>query len=123
MDDDSESIITGQRYKYIESIIKSCVTKKNGKNHLSVSDKIDRIVTNKYLSLPIFAVVMWAVYYASMVTVGAMATDWANDGLFGDGYHLFGIGSSQYQKDTDEFAEKSAILEAFENGELEEAES
>lgn len=118
MDDDSESIITGQRYKYIESIIKSCVTKKNGKNHLSVSDKIDRIVTNKYLSLPIFAVVMWAVYYVSMVTVGAMATDWANDGLFGDGYHLFGIGSSQYQKDTDEFAEKSAILEAFENGEF-----
>ena len=118
MDDDSESIITGQRYKYIESIIKSCVTKKNSKNHLSTSDKIDRIVTNKYLSLPIFAVVMWAVYYVSMITVGAMATDWANDGLFGDGYHLFGIGSSRYQKASDEFEEKSAILEAFEKGEF-----
>ncbi len=91
MDDDSESIIISERYKYIESIIKSCVTKKNKSSALTTSDKIDRIVTNRFLALPIFAVIMWAVYYIAMVTVGAAATDWANDGLFGDGFHLFGI--------------------------------
>ena len=90
LDDDSESIITAERYKYIESIIQKCVTKKN-RSKLSTSDKIDRVVTNRWLALPIFALVMWLVYYVSMVTVGAAATDWANDGLFGDGYHLFGI--------------------------------
>ena len=91
MDDDSESIIISERYKYIESIIKSCVTKKNKSSALTTSDKIDRIVTNRFLALPIFAVIMWAVYYIAMVTVGAAATDWANDGLFGDGFHLFEI--------------------------------
>ena len=91
MDDDSESIIISERYKYIESIIKSCVTKKNKSSALTTSDKIDRIVTNRFLALPIFAVIMWAVYYIAMVTVGAAATDWANDGLFGDGFHIFGI--------------------------------
>lgn len=90
LDDDSESIITAERYKYIESIIQKCVTKKN-RSKLNTSDKIDRVVTNRWLALPIFALVMWLVYYVSMVTVGAAATDWANDGLFGDGYHLFGI--------------------------------
>ena len=90
MDDDAESIITNERYIYIGTIIKACYKKKNvGK--LSVSDKIDRVVTNRWLGLPIFAVVMFLVYWVAMVAVGAPATDWANDGLFGDGWHLFGI--------------------------------
>ena len=115
LDDDSESIITAERYKYIESIIKKCVTKKStGK--LSTSDKIDRVVTNRWLALPIFALVMWLVYYVSMVTVGAAATDWANDGLFGDGWHLFGIGSGAYEKAVEEYGDTAAILEAYENG-------
>ncbi|WP_301544678.1 ferrous iron transporter B, partial [Ruminococcus bicirculans (ex Wegman et al. 2014)] len=89
MDDDSESIITNERYIYIASIIKDCYKKKN-QGGLTTSDKIDKIVTNRWLGLPIFAVVMFLVYYISMVTVGSAATDWANDGLFGDGWHLFG---------------------------------
>lgn len=118
LDDDAESIITAERYKYIESIINSCVTKKNKASKLNTSDKIDRIVTNRWLALPIFAVVMWAVYYIAMVTVGAAATDWANDGLFGDGYHLFGIGNSAYEEACEEFGDSAAILEAYENGEF-----
>lgn len=117
LDDDAESIITAERYKYIESIIKSCVTKKNKSSKISTSDKIDRVVTNRWLALPIFAVVMWFVYYVSMVTVGAAATDWANDGLFGNGYHLLGIGNGAYEKAVEEFGNSSAILEAFTNGE------
>jgi len=118
MDDDAESIITAERYKYIESIIKACVTKKNKASKLTTSDKIDRVVTNRWLALPIFAVVMWAVYYIAMVTVGAAATDWANDGLFGDGYHLFGIGTGAYEEAAEEFGDSAAILEAYENGEF-----
>lgn len=118
LDDDAESIITAERYKYIESIIKSCVTKKNKASKLTTSDKIDRVVTNRWLALPIFAVVMWAVYYIAMVTVGATATDWANDGLFGDGYHLFGIGTAAYEEAAEEFGDSPAILEAYENGEF-----
>ena len=118
MDDDAESIITAERYKYIESIIKSCVTKKNKASKFTSSDKIDRIVTNRWLALPIFAVVMWAVYYIAMVTVGVAATDWANDGLFGDGYHLFGIGTSEYEEAAEEFGDSSVILESYENGEF-----
>ncbi len=118
LDDDAESIITAERYKYIESIIKSCVTKKNRASKLNTSDKIDRIVTNRWLALPIFAVVMFLVYYISMVTVGAAATDWANDGLFGDGYHLFGIGTGAYEEAAEEFGDSAAILEAYENGEV-----
>ena len=117
LDDDSESIITAERYKYIESIIKSCVTKKN-KNKLSTSDKIDRVVTNRWAAIPIFVVIMWLVYYVSMVTVGAAATDWANDGLFGDGYHLFGIGSGAYEEAAEVFGDSAEILEAFENGDV-----
>ena len=117
LDDDSESIITAERYKYIESIINKCVTKKN-RNKLTVSDKIDRVVTNRWLALPIFAVVMWLVYYVAMVTVGAAATDWANDGLFGDGYHLFGIGTSAYEEAAEEYGDTAAILEAYENGDV-----
>ena len=96
MDDDAESIITNERYIYIGSIIKACYKKKNA-GKLSTSDKIDKVVTNRWLGLPIFAVVMFLVYYISMVTVGSAATDWANDGLFGDGWHLFGIGSGEYE--------------------------
>ena len=117
LDDDSESIITAERYKYIESIIKNCVTKKN-RSKLSTSDKIDRIVTNRWLALPIFACVMWFVYYVAMVTVGASATDWANDGLFGDGYHLFGIGTGAYEEAAEEYGDTAAILEAIENGDV-----
>ncbi|MCD7835319.1 MAG: ferrous iron transporter B, partial [Lachnospiraceae bacterium] len=95
-DDDTESIITNERYTYISSIIKDCY-KKNGEKRLTVSDKIDKIVTNRILALPIFAIVMFLVYYIAMSTVGAAATDWANDCLFGDGFHLFGIGSSAYE--------------------------
>ena len=97
LDDDSESIITNERYVYIATVIKSCYTKKN-RGKLSTSDKIDKIVTNRWLGLPIFLVVMFLVYYISMVTVGQFATDWMNDGVFGDGFHLFAIGSSEYEE-------------------------
>lgn len=103
LDDDSESIITNERYDYIKSIIKSCYTKKS-KEKLTVSDKIDRVVTNRWLALPIFAVVMFIVYYVSVSTVGTIVTDWTNDGLFGDGWHLFGIGSQQYQEKVTDYA-------------------
>ena len=102
LDDDSESIITNERYNYITSIIDECQTKKN-KGGLTVSDKIDRIVTNRILGLPVFVAVMFLIYYISMVTVGANATDWANDGLFGDGWHLFGIGSAQTEEAEEEY--------------------
>ncbi len=95
LDDDAESIITNERYIYIGEVIKPCY-KKNHAGELSTSDKIDKIVTNRWLGLPIFAAVMFLVYWIAMVGVGAPATDWANDGLFGDGWHLFGIGSSAY---------------------------
>ena len=90
MDDDAESIITNERYTYITSIINKCYVKKN-RQKLSASDKIDHIVTNRWLALPIFALVMWAVYYISVSTVGAWATDWTNDGLFGEGFSLLGM--------------------------------
>ena len=101
-DDDTESIITNERYTYISSIISGCFAKKSEKK-LSTSDKIDRIVTNRFLALPIFAVVMFIVYYVSVTTVGTWATDWANDGVFGDGWHLFGIGTSAYEEVADEY--------------------
>ncbi len=113
LDDDAESIITNERYIYIASIIKSCYTKKN-KGKLTTSDKIDKVVTNRWLGLPIFAVIMFLVYYISMQTVGSMATDWANDGLFGDeGWHLFGIGSSQAAEAEETYGDSDAIIEAF----------
>lgn len=97
LNDDTESIITNERYNYIASIIKHCY-KKKGTKVLTASDKIDRVVTNRWAALPIFAAVMIIVYYISVTTVGTWATDWANDGLFGDGFHLFGIGSSAYEE-------------------------
>ncbi len=112
LDDDAESIITNERYVYIAGIIKACYRKKN-KGALSASDKIDRIVTNRWLGLPIFAAVMFLVYWVAMVAVGAPATDWANDGLFGDGWHLFGIGSKAYSEVADEYAEASLIVDGY----------
>ncbi len=112
MDDDSESIITNERYIYIATIIKDCYKKKN-KGGLTVSDKIDRVVTNRFAALPIFAVIMFLVYYISMVTVGSAATDWANDGLFGDGWHLFGIGSGEYEEAAEEYGASPDIINAF----------
>ncbi|MEF2956997.1 MAG: ferrous iron transport protein B [Oscillospiraceae bacterium] len=113
LDDDAESIITNERYVYIAEIIKACYKKKNA-GQLSASDKIDRIVTNRWLGLPIFAVVMFLVYYISMVTVGSAATDWANDGLFGDGWHLFGIGSGEYNEVADAYGEASLVVDGYE---------
>ena len=112
LDDDTESIITNERYVYIAEVIKACYKKKNA-GKLSVSDKIDRVVTNRWLGLPIFAVVMFLVYYIAMVTVGSAATDWANDGLFGDGWHLFGIGSGAYEEASENYTAASQALEAF----------
>ena len=112
LDDDAESIITNDRYLYIASIIKSCYKKANV-GQLSTSDKIDKVVTNRWLGLPIFIVVMYLVYYISMVTVGTAATDWANDGLFGDGWHLFGVGSSQYEEAAEQYGDTDLILDAF----------
>lgn len=112
MDDDSESIITNERYIYIASVIKACYKKAN-KGKLSASDKIDKVVTNRWLGLPIFAVVMFLIYYISMVTVGTAATDWANDGLFGDGWHLFGIGTSQYEQAVEDYGDTDQIIDAF----------
>ena len=122
LDDDAESIITNERYVYIAEVIKSCYKKKN-KGALSTSDKIDRIVTNRWLGLPIFAVVMFLVYWIAMVGVGAPATDWANDGLFGDGWHLFGIGSAAYNEVAEEYSDAALIVDGYdayieENGAL-----
>jgi ferrous iron transport protein B len=111
LDDDSESIITNERYVYIAEVIKSCYKKKNA-GALSASDKIDKIVTNRWLGLPIFAAIMFAVYWIAMVGVGAPATDWANDGLFGDGFHLFGI-DGEYGELSERYAEASAIVDGY----------
>ncbi len=112
LDDDAESIITNERYIYIAGIIKACYRKKN-KNALSASDKIDRVVTSRWLGLPIFAAVMFLVYWVAMVAVGAPATDWANDGLFGDGWHLFGIGSAAYNEAAEEYGAASLIVDGY----------
>ena len=112
LDDDAESIITNERYVYIAEIIKSCYKQKN-KGQLSASDKIDKIVTNRWLGLPIFAAVMFLVYWIAMVAVGAPATDWANDGVFGDGWHLLGIGSKAYNETNDEYTAAVQAVDAF----------
>ena len=109
MDDDSESIITNERYLYIAGIIKGCLKKKN--KGLTVSDKIDKIVTNRILALPIFAVIMFIVYFISVTTVGTWVTDWTNDGLFGDGFHLFGIGSAEFDEATSAYAEENIFTD------------
>ena len=112
LDDDSESIITNERYVYIAQVLKGCYKKKNA-GGLSASDKIDKIVTNRWLGLPIFAAVMFLVYYIAMVAVGAPATDWANDGLFGDGWHLLGIGSGEYGDASDAYSDAMTAAGAF----------
>lgn len=111
-DDDAESIITSGRYEYIGSIIKSCVKKKKASAE-SVSDKIDKVVTNRILALPIFAVVMFIVYYVSVTTVGTWATDWVNDEVFGNGWRLFGIGNGAYEEAAGEYALSQAKVQAF----------
>ena len=112
LDDDAESIITNERYVYIAQLIKGCYKKKSTEK-LSASDKIDKIVTNRWLGLPIFAVVMFFVYYIAMVAVGAPATDWANDGVFGDGWHLLGIGSAAYGDASDKYTAATEAADAF----------
>lgn len=112
MDDDSESIITNERYVYIASIIDTCCRRVN-KNQLSISDKIDQIVTNRLLALPIFALVMFLVYYVSVTTVGTSATDWVNDNVFGDGWHLLGIGTGAYEDVNEEFGGAEEVINGF----------
>ena len=112
LDDDAESIITNERYIYIAQLIKGCYKKKSSEK-LSTSDKIDKVVTNRWLGLPIFAVVMFLVYYIAMVAVGAPATDWANDGVFGDGWHLLGIGSAAYGEASDDYTAATEAADAF----------
>ncbi|HAV91035.1 MAG TPA: ferrous iron transporter B, partial [Eubacterium sp.] len=120
LDDDAESIITNERYVYIAEVIKACYKKKNA-GSLTTSDKIDKIVTNRFLGLPIFALIMYLVYWVAMVGVGAPATDWANDGLFGDGFHLLGMDGG-YAEDSEKYADAAAIVDGYdvyveENGE------
>ncbi|MCR4739596.1 MAG: ferrous iron transporter B [Lachnospiraceae bacterium] len=111
LDDDAESIITNERYVYIAEVIKSCYKKRNA-GALTTSDKIDKVVTNRWLGLPIFAAVMFLVYWIAMVAVGAPATDWANDGLFGDGFHLFGMDGG-YGEIAESYADASAIVDGY----------
>ena len=123
LDDDAESVITNERYVYIGQIIKGCYKKKSA-GKLSTSDKIDKVVTNRFAALPIFAAVMFLVYYIAVSTVGTFATDWANDGVFGDGWHLFGIGTSDYEDAMTDYATEnvwtdemiSVVNAAVENG-------
>ncbi len=112
LDDDSESIITNERYVFIASLIKNCYKKKQA-GKFSKSDKIDRVVTNRWLGLPIFALIMFLVYWIAMGPFGSMLTDWANDGVFGDGWHLFGIGSSKYEDAAGEYTDAMNALKAF----------
>ena len=99
-------------YLFLTSVIQGCYRKKKERG-LSVSDRIDKVVTNRFLALPIFAFVMFLVYYVSVTTVGGMATDWANDGVFGDGWYLFGMGRGDYEAAAEEYEIPEAIQEAF----------
>ncbi|MGN0441597.1 MAG: ferrous iron transport protein B [Acutalibacteraceae bacterium] len=112
LDDDAESIITNERYVYIAQLMEGCYKKKSA-GKLSTSDKIDKVVTNRFAALPIFAVIMFIVYFVSVTTVGTWATDWANDGVFGDGWHLLGIGSSAYEDEVGEFGDATNVVNAF----------
>ena len=112
LEDDAESIIISQRYHYIDGVVARCYRKKNA-GSMTVSDKIDRIVTSRLLGLPILALTMFLIYYISMVTIGQTATDWANDGLFGDGFHLFGVGTAAYEQSLDEYRAARRALDAF----------
>lgn len=112
LDDDAQSIITNERYTCIASIIKGCYKKKSA-GKLSTSDKIDKVVTNRFAALPIFAVIMFIVYFVSVSTVGTVVTDWANDGVFGDGWHMLGIGQAEYEEAAEKFGGASDIVNAF----------
>ena len=112
LDDDAESIITNERYIYIGEVLKRCY-KKHAAGRLSASDKIDKVVTNRWLGLPVFAAIMFLVYWVSMVGAGAPATDWANDGVFGDGWHLLGIGSAVYNEAAEEYGDAARIVEGY----------
>ena len=112
MEDDAESIITNERYVYIAGLLKHCYKKKN-KDKLTVSDKIDRIVTNRFAALPIFALVMFVVYFISVTTVGAWVTDWTNDALFGDGFHFLGIGAAAYEERAEAYDGAGTVINAF----------
>lgn len=118
LDDDAESIITNERYIYIAQLMKGSYKKKSA-GKLSTSDKIDKVVTNRFAALPIFAAIMFIVYFVSVTTVGTWATDWANDGVFGDGWHFLGIGSSAYEEESGEFGDASNVVNAFINSEKE----
>jgi ferrous iron transport protein B len=112
LDDDAESIITNERYLYVERVLKGCYRKKNaGKD--TVSDRIDRVVTSRVFGLPIFALIMFLIYFISMVSVGAIATDWVNDGVFGDGWHLFGSGTAAYEEAQARYGDSDEIIGAF----------
>ena len=111
-DDDAESIIANARYVYITKILKGCYQKKND-GKMTISDKIDRVVTNRFAAIPIFVVVMFLVYYISVSTVGTIATDWANDGVFGDGWYLLGIGRSEFDEATEDFSLNSERISAY----------
>lgn len=110
LDDDAESIITNERYIYIGEVIKRCYKKKSA-GKLSTSDKIDKVVTNRFAALPIFAVVMFLVYYIAVSSVGTLVTDWANDGLFGDGWHLFSIGTSEYNQAVNDYTAQDILTD------------
>ncbi len=112
LDDDAESIITNERYNFVTSVIARCYKRKRV-GHMSTSDRIDRVVTNRFAALPIFAAIMFLVYYISVSTVGAWVTDFTNDGLFGDGWHLFGIGSSEYEEVMNDYAAEHLFTEEF----------
>ena len=106
LDDDAESIITNERYLYIERKLRSCYKKKSiGRK--TISAKIDNVVTNRFAALPIFALIMFLVYFISVSTVGTWATDFTNDGLFGDGFHLLGIGTGAYEEAVDAYADRT----------------
>ena len=111
LDDDAESIITNERYVFIAEVIKSCYKKKNA-GSLTTSDKIDKVVTNRWLGLPIFALIMFLVYWIAMVGIGASATDFTNDNIFGDGFHLFGMDGG-YGEVAERFADASAIVDGY----------
>ena len=112
LDDDAESIISNERYVYIAEILKGAY-KRNDKEKLTVSDKIDRVVTHRVFALPIFAVIMFLVYFISVTTIGGWTTDWVNDGVFGDGWHLLGIGAGEYTERADAYSGAKEVLDGY----------